>query len=187
MSIDPKPGLVIRYDFLWNEDRQEGRDEGAKDRPCAIVVASPENTDGSRKVWLCAITHSPPEPDQTGLEIPPKVAKHLGLDHEKSWIKTHEINALTWQKGRIPPGVTQAKPGHWSFGHIPPKLGKQMFNQVRQNANARMLHRQIRDDQDWEDRTYTNRLNQQRDRFKPRPESDAHSAVRKNKNGNSQK
>ena len=144
MSIDPKPGLVVRYDFLWDQERQQGREDGAKDRPCAIVIAS-ETSDGSKKVWLCPITHSPLKPGHTGVEIPPNVARHLGLDHEKSWIKTHEINSLTWEKDRIPAGITQAKPGQWSFGSIPPKLGKQMFEQVRNNSRQNQLARVGRD------------------------------------------
>lgn len=40
MSLpDPKPGLVIRYGFLWSDERAGGAVEAAKDRPCAIVVA----------------------------------------------------------------------------------------------------------------------------------------------------
>ena len=40
MSLpDPKPGLVIRYSFLWSHERDRGAIEGSKDRPCAIVLA----------------------------------------------------------------------------------------------------------------------------------------------------
>jgi hypothetical protein len=34
----PRPGLVIRYSYLWAREAEEGRDEGVKDRPCAIVL-----------------------------------------------------------------------------------------------------------------------------------------------------
>ena len=36
----PKPvaGLIIRYSYLWYREHLEGRDEGQKDRPCAIVA-----------------------------------------------------------------------------------------------------------------------------------------------------
>lgn len=34
----PEPGLVIRYAYLWDREAREGRDEGSKDRPCAIVL-----------------------------------------------------------------------------------------------------------------------------------------------------
>lgn len=35
----PIPGLVIRYSYLWCSEYLEGREEGQKDRPCAIVAA----------------------------------------------------------------------------------------------------------------------------------------------------
>ena len=34
-----KPGLVIRYSYLWYREHLEGREEGQKDRPCAIIAA----------------------------------------------------------------------------------------------------------------------------------------------------
>ena len=36
---EPVPGLVIRYSYLWRREHLEGREEGRKDRPCAIVAA----------------------------------------------------------------------------------------------------------------------------------------------------
>jgi len=35
----PVPGLVIRYSYLWHSEHLAGREEGEKDRPCAIVAA----------------------------------------------------------------------------------------------------------------------------------------------------
>jgi hypothetical protein len=34
----PRPGLVIRYSYLWESEVRQGREEGTKDRPCAIVL-----------------------------------------------------------------------------------------------------------------------------------------------------
>lgn len=42
----PKPGLVIRYGFLWSSEEAAGATEGAKDRPCAIVVAARRDPNG---------------------------------------------------------------------------------------------------------------------------------------------
>ncbi|MBL4590746.1 MAG: type II toxin-antitoxin system PemK/MazF family toxin [Phycisphaerales bacterium] len=146
MPIEPKPGLVIRYDFLWKEEKQAGIEDGRKDRPCAIVLTMNEKQDGSKDVLLCAITHSPPAKNETAVEIPPKVARHLGLDHNRSWIKTDQINRLTWAKGRTPPGVTPARKGKWEFGMMPQALGKQMHNQVREKAKSRFLKTVERDE-----------------------------------------
>lgn len=129
---------MVRYDFLWKEELDAGREDG-KDRPCAIVLTSAEKPDGSKDVLLCAITHSPPARNETAVKVPPAVAKHLGLDHEQSWIKTDQVNRLTWEKGRIPYGISQARKGEWSFGMIPQGLGKQVFDQVRDKARSRSL------------------------------------------------
>ncbi len=40
MSLpEPELGLVIRYSYLWKSEHDAGRDEGSKDRPCAIVLS----------------------------------------------------------------------------------------------------------------------------------------------------
>jgi DNA invertase Pin-like site-specific DNA recombinase len=49
VAIEPKPGLVVRYDFLWKEEQRAGIEDG-KDRPCAIVLTSAEKADGSKDV-----------------------------------------------------------------------------------------------------------------------------------------
>lgn len=133
MPLEPKPGLVVRYDFLWRENRDAGIDSG-KDRPCAIVLVSAERADGSRDVLLCAITHSPPDKNQTAVPMPPAVAKHLGLDSEPAWIKTDQVNRLRWEKDRIPHGITPVRKGQWVYGSIPQALGQQVFDQLRQKA-----------------------------------------------------
>jgi mRNA-degrading endonuclease toxin of MazEF toxin-antitoxin module len=135
VSIDPKPGLVVRYDFLWQEDQRAGIESG-KDRPCAIVVTSAERSDGSKQVLLCAITHSPPGKNETAVKVPPAVAKHLGLDHEQSWVKTDQMNRLTWEKGRIPHGISQARKGEWSFGTLPQSFSNQVFAQIQEKPAA---------------------------------------------------
>jgi len=33
----PRPGLVIRYSYLWAREHDQGREEGVKDRPCAVL------------------------------------------------------------------------------------------------------------------------------------------------------
>ena len=139
MAIDPKPGLVIRYDFLWKEEQRAGREEGAKDRPCAIILASRLGEDGSRDVVLCPITHAPPRKEETAVEIPHKVARHLGLDDARSWIKTDQINTVHWQKDRVPYGVTPVRAGQWTYGTLPQQLGKQAFAQVRDKSQQKAL------------------------------------------------
>ena len=55
----PQPALVIRYAYLWPSEQAQGRDEGSKDRPAAIVLAAAASPDGPTVVVL-PITHTPP-------------------------------------------------------------------------------------------------------------------------------
>jgi hypothetical protein len=54
------PGLVIRYSYLWHAEYLEGREEGKKDRPCAIVAAIRCDESGSTRVLVL------PSPAGTG-------------------------------------------------------------------------------------------------------------------------
>ena len=146
MAFDPTTGDVIRYDFLWDEEQRKGQVDGAKDRPCAIVLTTTAREDGSQRVMLVPITHYPPTAKQGGIEIPAKLLKHLGLDGERSWIRTHEVNVLSWPKGRLPVGLTRAKVGQWKFGELPTNLEKQVFAEVVQRHRARTLKQINRDE-----------------------------------------
>jgi hypothetical protein len=144
VAIDPKPGLVVRYDYLWKDEEVAGLESG-KDRPCAIILVAKARADGSRQVILCAITHSPPTTEELATSIPPKVARHLGLDDQPSWIKTNEVNVLTWEKNRIPYGISPVRQGTWVFGEIPASLAQMAFDQVREKARQGLLNLVRRD------------------------------------------
>ena len=82
MSL-PKPevGLVIRYSYLWHAEHLQGREEGVKDRPCAIVVAVANRIEvGRDRVWVLPVTHSAPVDADGAIEIPAVVKNRLGLD-----------------------------------------------------------------------------------------------------------
>lgn len=96
MSL-PKPvqGLVIHYSYLWRDDHLRGREEGVKDRPCAVILVARSN-DGRDIVTVLPITHSSP-PDMTfAVEIPKITKDRLGLDDERSWVILTEANRFTW-------------------------------------------------------------------------------------------
>ena len=68
MSLpQPFPGLVIRYNYLWADDAAQGREEGEKDRPAAIVMAVKHS--GETHVYALPITHSAPMTGTEALEI----------------------------------------------------------------------------------------------------------------------
>jgi hypothetical protein len=82
---EPRPGLVVRYAYLWQNEQNAGRDEGVKDRPCAIVLAS-EDAQGSKTVYVLPVTHTRPADPDDGVELPSTTKARLGLDAERSWI-----------------------------------------------------------------------------------------------------
>lgn len=55
----PVPGLVIRYSFLWAQEAEEGRLEGVKDRPCAVVIVVKRPGASGPLVRVLPVTHKP--------------------------------------------------------------------------------------------------------------------------------
>ena len=65
----PRPGQVILYAYLWAREHRQGREEGLKDRPCAIVAAR-QVIEGREVVTVVPITHTPPHDPADAIEIP---------------------------------------------------------------------------------------------------------------------
>jgi hypothetical protein len=121
---EPKPGLVIRYDYLWSHQAAAGPDQG-KERPACLVAAS-DSSLRPRFVVILPITHSPPDDDTVGIEIPAKVKQALGLDEAPSWVIVSEYNVDEWPNGGLAP--LPGRPNVFSYGFIPPRL----FAQVKE-------------------------------------------------------
>jgi hypothetical protein len=111
----PAPGLVIRYSYLWRSEHLEGRDEGRKYRPCAIVAAIRNDDLGDTRVLVLPVTHSAPEHAGLAVEIPQKVKLRLGLDEARSWIVLSE-----WTEFLRPAPSTAD--GSVAYGSLPPAL-----------------------------------------------------------------
>jgi hypothetical protein len=123
----PKPyaGLVIRYSYLWKRDFDAGREEGTKDRPCAIVLTVVDE-EGDEEVLVLPVTHSPPDDPADAIEIPAATKSRLGLDGERSWIMITEANEFVWPGPdlRTVPGRDEST---IAYGPLPPRF----FAQVR--------------------------------------------------------
>ncbi len=119
----PKPvaGLIIRYSYLWYREHLEGRDEGQRDRPCAIVAALRIDENGDTCVLVLPITHAPPDHPALAVEIPAKVKARLQLDDTRSWVVLSEWNEFVWPGAdlRRLPGATDASV---AYGMLPPGL-----------------------------------------------------------------
>ena len=134
---EPVPGLVIRYGYLWHDEARRGREEGSKDRPCAVVLALRREESGTTVV-VAPITHSPPREDRAGVELPAATKRRLGLDEAASWIITDDVNAFLWPGPDLRPIPGEA-PARFAYGLLPAALTERMLTSVRANARARRL------------------------------------------------
>lgn len=136
----PKPGEVINYSYLWEQEYREGRDEGVKDRPVAVVLVT-QSADGIDQVHVVLMTTKPPAGDQKAIEVPAAVRRQLGLLAERSWIIVTEWNRFSWPGYDIRPA--RGREPSVSYGFIPSGL----FRQVRDALVAAAIGRPVsRDD-----------------------------------------
>ena len=124
----PEPGLVISYAYLWHREHKKRRTEGAKDRPCVIVLKV-ERQDELVIVTVSPITHRQPSTATPALELPVPVKRHLGLDSEKSWIVLDEINQFVWPGFDLRP--IRGRSGRIDYGFLPPKLFARVVAGIR--------------------------------------------------------
>lgn len=125
---EPRPGLVLSYSYLWRHEHEDGREDGLKARPCAVVVVS-ETRDGDTEVWVAPITHVEPTNADNAVEIPAPVKHHLGLDDDRSWVMVNEVNIFIWPGPDLRP--TPGSKSVFDYGYLPPTL----FERIK----ARML------------------------------------------------
>lgn len=132
----PKPGLVIRYSFLWSSQYAEGLTEGVKDRPCAIVVAAGRDANGDIQTIVAPITHLPPDDPGASIEISAATCKSLGLDSGRHWLRLDELNRFVWPGYdlRAIPG----KSGRYDYGMLPPDLFHRLRDGILARQKARM-------------------------------------------------
>jgi hypothetical protein len=117
----PTEALVIRYSYLWRSDHLAGVEEGAKDRPCAIVLLVETHDQSRPLVTVLPITHSPPRNGADAIKIPIDTKRRLGLDPDRSWIVLTEANKFRW------PGPDLRRTGQrglndFSYGYLPNAL-----------------------------------------------------------------
>ena len=130
---DPKPGLVVRYDYLWTHEAAAGREQG-KTRP-ACMVAATDPAVRPRYVVLLPITHTPPAGDTVGIEIPARVRQALGLDDTPGWAIVSEHNVDEWPNAGLSP--LPGRPDTFSYGFIPLGLFAQIRARFLELARAR--------------------------------------------------
>ncbi len=117
---DPEPGLVISYAYLGHHEHAAGREEGLKHRPCVVVLSVKRIPDGPPTVLVAPITHVRPVDPHSGIEVPLRVKRHLGLDDEPSWVIVDELNEFAWPGFDLRPVPGDVR--RTAFGFLPPRL-----------------------------------------------------------------
>jgi hypothetical protein len=137
---EPRPGLVIRYDYLWTREAAAGRVQG-KERPACLVAAT-DSSISPRFIVILPITHTRPNKDTVGIEIPAKVRAALGLDDTRSWIVVSEHNVDEWPNAGLAP--IPGRPQDFAYGFIPPGLFAQVkakFLELYESAHSSGVRR----------------------------------------------
>ena len=134
----PQPGLVIRYSYLWRAEHLEGREEGVKDRPCAVILVTLTD-EGEQLVTVLPVTHSPPVDERLAVEIPAATKERLGLDSDRSWVVLTEANRFLWPGPDLRPR-NAGDPGGVAYGALPAKL----FEDIRRKFIALLKERRAR-------------------------------------------
>lgn len=131
----PKPGLVIRYGFLWSNEGAKGALEGSKDRPCAIVVAAKRTVSGDIDTIVAPITHQPPQDATASIEIPAAICRRLGLDRGRHWLRVDELNRFAWPGFDLRP--IPGSRDKYDYGMLP----RGLFHQLREGILRRQKER----------------------------------------------
>lgn len=137
----PRPGLVVNYAYLWHAEAARGRDEGKKNRPCAVILATQAQDDKKQIVTVAPITHTPQDPE-SAVPLPPQTQRRLGLDDAPQWIVTSEVNRFAWPG----PDLRPVRGEQWAYGLIPDRLYRKVKAQMLQRARDRRLADVKRDD-----------------------------------------
>jgi hypothetical protein len=120
----PRRGLVVHYGFVWAGIGRRPPPDAGKDRPCLIVTlqqieepALPGRA--TTRVTYLPISHSAPRSDEQAIPIPPRVAQHLGLASERSYLYVSYAVQDDWpfDVGHLP-----GSSDRFDYGFVPPRF-----------------------------------------------------------------
>lgn len=122
----PQAGMLINYSYLWDGEAKLGREEGVKDRPCAVVIVT-RNKDEEVVVRVLPVTHRRPTIEGEAVEIPMPIKRRLGLDSEPSWIVLSELNDFPWPGPDVRPIRNTGNP---IYGFLPGRFFRHVLEQM---------------------------------------------------------
>ncbi len=141
----PRLGLVVCYGFVWAGAGRRPPPDAGKDRPCLIVDLEAVEEPGLAgqsplRVTYLPISHVAPRRDEQAIAVPPRVAAHLGLTAERSWLYLSYAVEDDWpfDLAKVP-GQTD----RFDYGFIPPRLFAEVAAGFRRylQAHPRFAHR----------------------------------------------
>lgn len=133
----PQPGLVVRYSYLWEREAREGREEGVKDRPCAIVLVVIRDGDAPL-VRVLPVTHSAPADPADALEIPQPIKQRLGLDADRSWVVLTEANDFVWPGPDLRPAIA-GDLSSAAYGFLPPGFFRVLRDRLVERYKLKLM------------------------------------------------
>lgn len=128
----PQPTDVISYLYLWSHEAAAGREEGSKERPAVVVLATRREEHGT-EILVAPVTTKPPRYGTTAVEMPERVRRHLGLGADRCWIVADEVNRFTWPGPDIRPVRREGEQSPF-YGKIPAKLFEQLQAKLAEAA-----------------------------------------------------
>lgn len=108
-----------------------------------MIVHTRQNEHGETEAYISPITHTPPEKPERAIEVPQATKKRLGLDDEKSWVITTEINRFIWPG----PDIRPVPGGGYSYGFLPARMTRDLIQHIKDNARDPALLVTGRDDE----------------------------------------
>lgn len=140
----PREAEVIRYAYLWSHEAAAGRDEGVKDRPCAVVLSSVK-ADGRVVLLVVPVTSRKPDNPGEAIEIPLPTRRRLGLQEAPCWVVVTEVNRFAFPGPDLRPADNPSGP-FFVQGTLPSRLFLEVRDAVTRHARERRLRTVSRND-----------------------------------------
>jgi hypothetical protein len=103
-----------------------------KDRPAVVVLATTVREEAV-EIVVAPVTTQPPRSNESSVEMPAVVKAHLGLDDQRCWIITSEVNRFIWPGPDIRP--INGREGRTPYyGKIPGKLLEAMRANIQKQV-----------------------------------------------------
>jgi hypothetical protein len=103
-----------------------------------VIVLSVQSEGDDLVVTVAPVTHTNPSCESGAVEIPIATKRRLGLDDERSWIITTEVNRFIWPGPDLRP-IARSRPGEFAYGFLPRILFDQVKAQIIQHVRTRRM------------------------------------------------